>query len=54
MEVNKPRHQAAGQVDPFIIRSFRAGGDDGLDPSPFTRILGGQGCMVSVPSAGCR
>ena len=33
MEVNKPRHHiAAGQVDPFIIRSFRAGGDDGLDP----------------------
>ena len=33
MEVNKPRHHiAAGQVDPFIIRSLRAGGDDGLDP----------------------
>ena len=33
MEVNKPRHHiAAGQVDPFIIRSLCAGGDDGLDP----------------------
>ena len=33
MEVNKPWHHiAAGQVDPFIIRSLCASGDDGLDP----------------------